>query len=189
MEEVAHGIVVLEPVQAADRYVLALGRGGGSAQLRLKCGEQVGTLRLSEPGLVLRRHIGRIDHLDQFLDQLRVGKKLFIVGNLLEVDLAFHLFAAVTLHAVFGEERFEELIKLIGLRDRVNRDQQQEQAAPLNESFGKHRQPYPHISEIKPVLSAKDSISNPINLATESHRLEFSVPLLHWMKRPWFTCP
>ena len=83
MEEIAHGIVVLESVQATERYVRILGRGGCGAQLSLKRGKQVHTLCLGQPRLILRRHIGHIDHLDQLLDQFRLGKELLDVGDLL----------------------------------------------------------------------------------------------------------
>ena len=62
-------------------------------------------------------HVSKIDHLDQFLDQFRLGQKIGFVGEFLEVDLSLGFFATMTLYAILLEQRLEKRIELVGPSD------------------------------------------------------------------------
>ena len=113
LEQVSHSVIVLEPVQSAWRIALGNLPCGGGLKHRLERSEHRGSIGWFELRLVLGRHVAGVDDVDDFLDEFRLGKELAGVGDLLEVDLALYLLAAVALDAVLGKDRLQLLLKII----------------------------------------------------------------------------
>ena len=113
-KQIAHGVVVLEPVQAPRRVGLGHLTGCRRAQQGLERGEHFRTYRGREGRLVLGRHVAGIEHINEFFNQRRFSEELAGVGNLLEVDLALHLVAAVAFDAMLGKHRLQLLPEIIG---------------------------------------------------------------------------
>ena len=120
LEQVSHSVIVLESVEPAWRIALGNLPCGGGLQHRLERSEHHGSIGWFELRLVLGRHVAGVDDVDDFLDEFRLGKELAGVGDLLEVDLALYLLAAVALDAVLGKDRLQLLLKIIR---RLNRQQ------------------------------------------------------------------
>ena len=113
-EQIAHGVIVLEPVQAARRLGLGHLTGGRRAHQRLDRGEHFRAGGRREGRFVLGRHVAGIEHVDEFLDERRFGEEFRGCVDLLEVDLALHLVAAMAFHTMLGKHRLQLLPEIIG---------------------------------------------------------------------------
>ena len=113
-EQVADGVLVLDPVEPAqDRAALCAPGGPG---LRLDpAGERLNVL-LRRPRLRLRRHLARLhplQHREPALPVRRVGE---VGREPVQAEVALRLLAGVALLAVLGQERAERIVGLLGRR-------------------------------------------------------------------------
>ena len=137
---------------------------------------------------ILGRHVAGIDDINDFLDEFWLGQKLCRIADLLEVDLALNLLAAMALDAVSDKYRLELLLKIIRCPNGGQPCENEEQNAPKDEPLYKHDRQVQR-SERTPWLSANESISTPMRLARVSQRFELSVPLFIFINRPCLIWP
>ena len=114
LEKVANRIVVLEAVQTTDPASLHYLAGTCSAQHVLQGDQEFLAILGFQFRLVFRRHVAGIDGLDHFLDQGGFGQKVLGRSDLLEVDLALHLFFAMALRAMGGPKGLQVLVEVLG---------------------------------------------------------------------------
>ena len=113
-EQIPQRIVVLKTVEPTEPWLFLLGFRNRLPHEILEQKNRSVPLLVRKLLLVLRGHVSKIDHLDQFLDQFRLGQKIGFGWDSLEVDLSLGFFATVTLHAILLEQRLEKRIELVG---------------------------------------------------------------------------
>ena len=115
-EQILEGIVILETVEPAEpRLVLFRPRDRLPHEI-LKKQNRFFPFLVRKLLLVLRRHVRKIDHLDQFLDQFRLGQKVSFGCDFLEVDLSLGLLSSMTFDAVLLKQRLEEGLVVFGCK-------------------------------------------------------------------------
>ena len=114
LEQIAHRVVVLKPIQPADLRRLSLLAGRRVAQHRLQRGQQPRASLLIQLRLVFRRHVVGINGVDHLVDERRLGEKLSRHRDRLEIDLAVDLLAAVAFEAMLRHQRIQEFGDIIG---------------------------------------------------------------------------